>query len=59
MVSEILLINDTDQIVVAVVADERPAAVTCAVSSSGVGAGVADQISIRLGEQRGGKHTCH
>lgn len=59
VVWEFLLINDTDQIVVAVVADERPAAVTRAVPSSGVSAGITHQISIRLGKQRGGKHTCH
>lgn len=48
----------TDQIIVAVVTDKRPAAVACAVSSSGIGAGIAHQISISLGEQRGGKDPC-
>lgn len=49
--------RDADQVVVAVVADKLTA--VCAIYSSGDGAGVAHQISISFGEQRGGEHTCH
>lgn len=49
---------DTDQIIVAVVTEKWPTAVACAVSSSGVGADIAHQISISLEEQRGGEDTC-
>lgn len=51
--------QDADQIIVAVVADKRSAAVARAVASCGVGAGVTHQIPISLGEQRRGKHACH
>lgn len=47
----------TNQIIVTVVTDERPAAVARAVSS-GVGAGVAHQVAVSLGEERRGKDAC-
>ena len=56
---ELSLAPGADQIVVTVVADERCAAVAQGVLSTGVGAAFAHQVPISLGEQRGGKHTCH
>lgn len=56
--TRLCLTDETDQIIVAVVTDKRPAAVACAVSSGGICAGITHQISISLGEQRGGKDPC-
>lgn len=47
----------TDQIVVTVATDKRPAAVARAVST-GISAGIAHQVSISLGEQRRGEDAC-
>lgn len=52
------LADNTDQIIVAVVTNKWPTAVACAVSSSGIGAGIAHQVSISLGEKGGGEDTC-
>lgn len=54
----VLLANDAYQVIVAVVADKRPAAVACAVCPSRVGTGVTHQVPISLREERGCKHTC-
>lgn len=48
----------TDQIVVTVVTDEGPAAVAAAAVASGVGAGVAHQVAVSLGEERRGEDAC-
>lgn len=53
-----LLANDTYQVIVAVVADKRPAAVACAVCPGRVGTGVTHQVPISLREERGCEHTC-
>lgn len=47
----------TDQIIVAVVTDERPAAVARAVST-GVRAGVTHEVAVSLGEERRSEDTC-
>lgn len=52
------LADNTDQIIVAVVTNKWPTAVARAVSSSGIGAGIAHQVSISLGEESGGEDAC-
>lgn len=47
----------TDQIIVTVVTDERPATVARAVSS-GVRAGVTHKVAVSLGEERRSEDTC-
>lgn len=51
---DVLLANDTYQVIVAVVADKRPAAVC----PGRVGTGVTHQVPISLREERGCEHTC-
>lgn len=52
------LADNTDQIIVAVVTNKWPTAVARAVSSSRIGAGIAHQVSISLGEESGGEDAC-